>query len=100
MRDQRMMLLGVLTALGIGDLAEIQANAILPTRRSREDELQGDGDLPHPLPRLPAGLQARRRRQTVIKKRKKAAEKGDGEDKKANVNAAVQMHVRRNIHDK
>ena len=36
----------------------------------------------------------------VVAKRKKAEEKGDGEDKKANVNDAVQMHAGRNIHDK
>ena len=28
----------------------------------------------------------------VAAKRKKAADKGDGEDKKANVNAALKMH--------
>ena len=46
-------------------------------------------DLPDPLPRLPAGLRAQRRGQKVVAKRKKAAAKGEGEDKKANVNAAV-----------
>ena len=35
----------------------------------------------------------------VVKKRKKAAEKGEGEDKKANVNAAVQMHSGGSVHD-
>ena len=34
------------------------------------------------------------------KKRKKAAERGEGEDKKANVNAAVQMHSGGTVHDK
>ena len=36
----------------------------------------------------------------VAKQRKKAAEKGEGEDKKANVNAAVQMHSGGRVHDK
>jgi 4-carboxymuconolactone decarboxylase len=36
----------------------------------------------------------------VLKNRKKAAERGEGEDKKANVNAAVQMHSGGRIHDK
>jgi 4-carboxymuconolactone decarboxylase len=35
----------------------------------------------------------------VIKKRKKAAERGEGEDKKANVNAAVHMHSGGKVHD-
>ena len=36
----------------------------------------------------------------VIKKRKKAAEKGEGEDKKGNVNAALDMHSGSRLDDK
>ena len=36
----------------------------------------------------------------VIKSRKKAAAAGKGEDKKANVNDAVQMHSGGKVHDK
>jgi 4-carboxymuconolactone decarboxylase len=35
----------------------------------------------------------------VTAKRKKAAEKGSGDDKKANVNDAVKMHTGKTIHD-
>ncbi|MGE0220456.1 MAG: carboxymuconolactone decarboxylase family protein, partial [Mycolicibacterium sp.] len=35
----------------------------------------------------------------VVKKRQKAAERGEGEDKRANVNAAVQMHSGNKVHD-
>ena len=37
---------------------------------------------------------------TVVGKRKKAAEKGEGEDKKDNVNDAVQMHSGSSLDDK
>ncbi len=36
----------------------------------------------------------------VVKDRKKAADAGKGEDKKANVNAAVKMHSGGKVHDK
>ncbi len=36
----------------------------------------------------------------VAAKRKKAADKGAGNDKKANVNDAVKMHTGRNLDDK
>ena len=49
---------------------------------------------------FPLGSKLDGARQTVLAKRKKAAEKGGARDKKANVNDAVQMHVGRNIHDK
>ena len=62
MRDKRVMTLTVVTALGIGDLAEIQANAALHNGELHRERTEGDGDLPHPLPRLPSWLEARRRR--------------------------------------
>ena len=40
MRDKRMMTLTVVTALGIQDLAEIQANAALANGEITEDELK------------------------------------------------------------
>ena len=40
MRDKRIMTLTVVTALGIADLAEIQANAALHNEELTEDELK------------------------------------------------------------
>src|SRR6185503_19619555 len=59
MRDKRIMTLTVVTALGITDLAEIQANATGQPGAHR-GRAQGDGHLPHPLPGLPARLQTGR----------------------------------------
>ncbi len=61
MRDKRIMTLTVVTALGIGDLAEIQANAALANGELTEDELKEMSIfLTHYLG-IPAGIQARRR---------------------------------------
>ena len=60
MRDKRMMTLTVVTALGITGPGRDQANAALANGEISRGGAQGDGDLPDPLPRLPARLQARR----------------------------------------
>ncbi|RDH78790.1 carboxymuconolactone decarboxylase family protein [Mycolicibacterium moriokaense] len=100
MRDKRIMTLTVVTALGNSDLAEIQANAALANGEITEDELKEMAIfLTHYLG-FPLGSKLDGVVSTVIKKRRKAAEKGAGEDKKANVNAAVQMHSGGKIHDK
>jgi 4-carboxymuconolactone decarboxylase len=92
MRDKRIMTLTVVTALGITDLAEIQANAALHNEEMTEDELKEMSIfLTHYLG-FPLGSKFDGAVSTVIKKRRKAAKLGEGEDKKANVNAAVQMH--------
>jgi 4-carboxymuconolactone decarboxylase len=92
MRDKRIMTLTVVTALGIADLAEIQANAALANGEITEDELKEMSIfLTHYLG-FPLGSKLDGVVSTVIKKRRKAAKLGEGEDKKANVNAAVQMH--------
>jgi 4-carboxymuconolactone decarboxylase len=92
MRDKRIMTLTVVTALGIADLAEIQANAALANGEISEDELKEMSIfLTHYLG-FPLGSKLDGVVSTVIKKRRKAAKLGEGEDKKANVNAAVQMH--------
>ncbi len=101
MRDRRMMLLGVLAAQGMEELMEVQANAILAQRGDDAGGAAGDRDLPHPLRRVPAGLQARRRVQTGGGQTQEG--RGEGrrrETRRHNVNDAVQMHVGRNIHDK
>ena len=100
MRDKRIMTLTVVTALGNSDLAEIQANAALANGEITEDELKEMAIfLTHYLG-FPLGSKLDGVISTVIKKRRKAAERGEGEDKKANVNAAVQMHSGGKVHDK
>jgi 4-carboxymuconolactone decarboxylase len=100
MRDKRLMTLTVVTALGISDLAEIQANAALANGEISEDELKEMAIfLTHYLG-FPLGSKLDGAVTKVIKNRKKAVDAGTGEDKKANVNAAVQMHSGGKVHDK
>jgi 4-carboxymuconolactone decarboxylase len=100
MRDKRIMTLTVVTALGDSELAEIQANAALANGEITEDELKEMAIfLTHYLG-FPLGSKLDGVISTVTKKRRKAAERGEGEDKKANVNAAVQMHSGGKVHDK
>ncbi len=92
MRDKRIMTLTVVTALDITDLAEIQANAALANEELTEDELREMAIfLTHYLG-FPLGSKLDGVVTKVAKQRKKAAERGGGEDKKANVNAALNMH--------
>jgi 4-carboxymuconolactone decarboxylase len=96
MRDKRIMTLTVVTALGITDLAEIQANAALANGEISEQELKEMSIfLTHYLG-FPLGSKFDGAVSTVIKKRRKAAKMGSGEvtqeERRANVNAAVQMH--------
>jgi 4-carboxymuconolactone decarboxylase len=99
MRDKRIMTLTVVTALGISDLAEIQANAALANGEITEDELKEMAIfLTHYLG-FPLGSKLDGAVTKVVGQRKKAAEKGQGEDKKANVNAAVRMHSGGKVHD-
>jgi 4-carboxymuconolactone decarboxylase len=100
MRDKRLMTMTVVTALGISDLAEIQANAALANGEISEDELKEMAIfLTHYLG-FPLGSKLDGVVTKVIKNRKKAADAGQAEDKKANVNAAVQMHSGGKLHDK
>ena len=90
MRDKRIMTLTVVTALGITDLAEIQTNAAMANGELDEDELKEMAIfLTHYLG-FPLGSKLDGVVTKVAKQRKKAADKG--EDKKANVNAALNMH--------
>lgn len=98
MRDKRIMTLTVVTALGISDLAEIQANAALANEEISEDELKEMAIfLTHYLG-FPLGSKLDGAVTKVIKNRNKAADKG--EDKKANVNAALKMHSGSSLDDK
>ena len=108
MRDKRIMTLTAVASLGIDDLAEIQANAALHNEELTADELKEmaiflthylgfplgskfDGAV-REIPSL--GAVGR-----VVAKRAKAAEKGQAEDKKGNVNAAVKMHSGKTLDD-
>jgi 4-carboxymuconolactone decarboxylase len=100
MRDKRIMTLTVVTALGISDLAEIQANAALANGEMTEEELKEMAIfLTHYLG-FPLGSKLDGVVTKVAGKRKKAAEKGEGEDKKGNVNAALNMHSGSSLDDK
>jgi 4-carboxymuconolactone decarboxylase len=100
MRDKRIMTLTVVTALGIQDLAEIQANAALHNEELTVSELKEMAlFLTHYLG-FPLGSKLDGVVTKVAKQRKKAAEKGHGEDKKENVNAAVRMHSGGSLDDK
>lgn len=92
MRDKRLMTLSVVTALGLRDLAEIQVNAALHNSELTEDELR---ELPIFLTHyvgFPLGSVLNGVVEQVIAKRRKAAEAGKAEDKKANVDAALGKH--------
>ena len=99
MRDKRMMTLTVVTALGNSDLAEIQANAALHNGEFTVSELKEMAIfLTHYLG-FPLGSKLDGVVTKVAKQRKNAAEKGQGEDKKGNVDAALKMHSGSNLDD-
>jgi 4-carboxymuconolactone decarboxylase len=100
MREKRMMTLTVVTALGIQDLAEIQINAALHNEELTVSELKEMAIFLTQYLGFPLGSKLDGAVTKVAKQRKKAAQKGEGEDKKANVNAAVQMHSGGKVHDK
>lgn len=96
MRDKRMLTLTCVTALGITDLAEIQVNAALHNGELTEEELKEMAIfLTHYLG-FPLGSKLDGVVTKVAGKRRKDAERGAGEDtaenKRANVNAALNMH--------
>jgi len=100
MRDKRLMTLTVVTALGIADLAEVQVNAALQNGELTEDELKEMAIFLTQYVGFPLGSKLDGVVTKVAGKRRKAAEKGEGEDKKANVNAALQMHSGSSLDDK
>lgn len=92
MRDKRLLTLAAVTAVGNSDLAEIQINAALHNGEITAEELKEVSVfLTHYLG-FPLGSKLDGAVSKVVRNRKKAAEKGAGEDKKANVDAAVKMH--------
>lgn len=99
MRDKRIMTLTAVAALGNDALAEIQANAALHNDEMTGDELKEMAVFLTQYLGFPLGSKFDGAVSKVVKKRKKAAERGEGEDRKANVNAAVQMHSGGSVHD-
>lgn len=99
MREKRMMTLTCVTALGITDLAEIQVNAALHNGELTEEELKEMAIfLTHYLG-FPLGSKLDGVVTKVAGKRRKDAEKGKGDDPKANVNAALNMHSGNQLDD-
>lgn len=99
MRDKRLLTLAAVTAVGNSDLAEIQVNAALHNGEITAEELKEVSVfLTHYLG-FPLGSKLDGAVSKVVRNRKKAAEKGAGEDKKSNVNAAVKMHSGKSLDD-
>lgn len=99
MRDKRLLTLAAVTAVGNSDLAEIQVNAALHNGEITAEELKEVAVfLTHYLG-FPLGSKLDGAVSKVVRNRKKAAEKGSGEDKKANVDAAVKMHSGKSLDD-
>jgi 4-carboxymuconolactone decarboxylase len=99
MRDKRLMTLTVVTALGLQDLTEVQVNAALANEELTEDELKEMAIFLTHYVGFPLGSGLNGVVGRVVGKRKKAAKAGAGEDKKANVNAAVKMSTGKSLDD-
>ncbi|KUI32931.1 4-carboxymuconolactone decarboxylase [Mycobacterium sp. IS-1742] len=99
MRDKRLMTLSVVTALGLQDLAEVQVNAALLNEELTEEELKEMAIFLTQYVGFPLGSGLNGTISKVAAKRRKAAEKGQGEDRKANVNAAVKMNTGNSLDD-
>ena len=93
MRDRRMMVIAVVTALGLDDLLEVQVNAVLMNGELTEDELREMAVFLTHYVGFPLGSRLNGVIERVSAKRKKADAQGTANDKKANVNEAVKMHT-------
>jgi 4-carboxymuconolactone decarboxylase len=100
MRDRRMMLFGVLTALGQEELMEVQANAVLHNGELTREELREMAIFLTHYVGFPLGSKLDGVVKRVTAKRKKAEESGAARDHKDNVNDAVEMHVGKTLHEK
>jgi 4-carboxymuconolactone decarboxylase len=100
MRDKRIMTLAVVTAMGLQDLTEVQVTAALANEELTEEELKEMAIFLTHYVGFPRGSGLNGVVGRVAGKRKKAAERGEGNDKKANVDAAVRMHSTGSINDK
>jgi 4-carboxymuconolactone decarboxylase len=93
MRDKRIMTLSIVTAMGLQDLAEVQVTAALANDELTEEELKEMAIFLTHYVGFPRGSGLNGVVGRVAGKRKKAAEKGQGNDKKANVDAAIRMNT-------
>ncbi|MFV8266012.1 carboxymuconolactone decarboxylase family protein [Mycolicibacterium peregrinum] len=100
MREKRLMTLSAVTAVGSQELAEIQVNAALLNGEFTEDELKDVAIFLTQYLGFPLGSGLNGTVSKVVAKRRKAAEKGLAEDRKANVNAAVKMNTGSELDDK
>ncbi|MDT5021293.1 MAG: 4-carboxymuconolactone decarboxylase [Mycobacterium sp.] len=97
MRDRRMMLIAVLTALNQEELLQVQVNAVLQNEELTREELREMAIFLTHYVGFPLGSKLDGVIKRVAAKRKKAAAEGTANDKKANVNDAVKMHTRTNL---
>ncbi len=97
MREKRIMTLTAVTAVGRQDLAEIQVNAALLNGELDDTELKEIAVFLTQYLGFPLGSGLNGTIGKVVDKRRKAAERGEGEDKRANVNAAVKMSSGREL---
>jgi 4-carboxymuconolactone decarboxylase len=99
MRDKRIMTLSIVTAMGLQDLAEVQVTAALANEELTEDELKEMAIFLTQYVGFPRGSGLNGVVGRVVGKRKKAAERGEGNDKKANVDAALRMNSTGSINE-
>lgn len=99
MRDKRLLTLAAVTAVGNSDLAEIQINAALHNGELTAEELKEVAVFITHYLGFPLGSKLDGAVSKVVRQRKKAADKGAGEDKRANVDAAVKMHSGKSLDD-
>ncbi|BBZ30430.1 4-carboxymuconolactone decarboxylase [Mycolicibacterium madagascariense] len=99
MRDKRLLTLAAVTAQGRQDLGEVQVNAALFNEEFTEEELKEVAIFLTQYVGFPLGSGLNGTVSKVVAKRRKAAEKGAGEDKRANVNAAVKMNTGTSLDD-
>ncbi len=97
MREKRIMTLTAVTAVGRQDLAEIQVNAAMLNGELDHTELKEIAVFLTQYLGFPLGSGLNGTVDKVANNRRKAAERGQGEDKRANVNAAVKMSSGRTL---
>jgi 4-carboxymuconolactone decarboxylase len=100
MRDRRLMLLAVLTAQNQEALLEVQLNAILSNGELTVDELKEISIFVTHYVGFPLGSKLDGAIHRVVQKRKKAEADGKARDEKDNVNEAVQMYAKKDLHEK
>lgn len=99
MREKRIMTLTAVTAVGRQDLAEIQVNAAMLNGELDHTELKEIAVFLTQYLGFPLGSGLNGTVDKVANNRRKAAERGEGEDKRANVNAAVKMSSGRTLEE-